>query len=367
MKSIDEKISYYRLDKILKANARYNVIYGERSNGKTTAVLEHALIDYCESGYRHELAIIRRTKEDLEGMLAQEVFSNVISLGWVEKYTKGEYNSIYYYSSRWYLCKYSDDGAMEKKMKSPFAYAFGINTEEHYKSTAYPHIKTILFDEFITRKSYLPDEFVRFQSLLSTIIRLRTDVTIFMCGNSVNKFCPYFTEMGLTNVRKQKQGTIDVYTYGDTGLIVAVEYSDLPSKKKASNVYFAFNNPKLKMITTGAWEIDIYPHLPHRFVPKDIIFKFYIVFDGDILQADVVVPDEHPFIFIHRKTTKIQEDNEELVYSKEMCYKSNYRYSLYDSIDRRSELISSLFKQGKVFYQSNEIGEIVMNYIKETH
>ena len=32
------KVKYYTLDKILEYNADYNIIYGERSNGKTTAV-----------------------------------------------------------------------------------------------------------------------------------------------------------------------------------------------------------------------------------------------------------------------------------------------------------------------------------------
>ena len=58
----------------------------------------------------------------------------------------------------------------------------------------------ILFDEFITRSMYLPDEFVIFTNVLSTIIRDRNNVKIFMCGNTVNKYCPYYKEMGLNNV-----------------------------------------------------------------------------------------------------------------------------------------------------------------------
>ena len=37
----NEKLKYYRLTNIMKNKAHYYIIYGERSNGKTFAVLEH--------------------------------------------------------------------------------------------------------------------------------------------------------------------------------------------------------------------------------------------------------------------------------------------------------------------------------------
>ena len=61
-------------------------------------------------------------------------------------------------------------------------------------------MKTILFDEFITKGMYLTDEFMAFMNTLSTIIRQRDNVKIFMCGNTVNKFNPYFEEMGLNDM-----------------------------------------------------------------------------------------------------------------------------------------------------------------------
>src|SRR5699024_9979680 len=131
----------------------------------------------------------------------------------------------------------------------------------------YPKVKTILFDEFISRTGYLTDEFVLFTNVISTIKRLRNDVKIFMLGNTISKFCPYFQEMGLVHILQQPVGTIELYEYGDSGLKAAVEYvaPNLHKGKKESDVYFAFNNPKLKMITEGAWEMEIYPHLPLKY------------------------------------------------------------------------------------------------------
>ena len=357
------KEKFYTLDNILQYDADYNMIYGERSNGKTTAVLRHALEDYVNSGYVNQLGIIRRWEVDFQGKNGQQMYEGIVNLGWVDELTNGEYNSVYYYSQRWYLCYYSIEGERIKQREEPFAIGFSITSEEHYKSTSYPNVKTILFDEFITRTSYLPEEFIKFQNLLSTIIRLRTYVKIFMCGNTINKYCVYFAEMGLTGIRKQKRGTIDIYTYGDSELKVAVEYSDFPSKKKKSNKYFAFNNPKLEMITNGGWEIAIYPHLPHKYTPKDVVYIFYIKFDGDILQGNVISVEDTIFIYLHRKTTPIKDDTDRLVIQQNIDYRRNYRTTIYKPITKGERKILDLINQKKVFYQDNEIGEIFRNFL----
>lgn len=358
------KEKFYTLDAILTHDADYNMIYGERSNGKTTAVLRYGLEDHINSGYKNQLAIIRRWEEDFKGKNGQQMFENIVHLGWVEELTKKKYNSIYYYSQRWFLCKYDDFGNKTAQAEEPFALGFSITSEEHYKSTSYPQIKTILFDEFITRQYYLPEEFVKFQNLLSTIIRLRTDVKIFMCGNTINKFCPYFAEMGLTGIKKQQRGTIDIYTYGDSTLKVAVEYSDFPSKKKASNKYFAFNNPKLEMITHGGWEIDIYPHLPVKYKPKDVVYFFYVIFDEEMLQGNIICVEDKTFLYFHRKTTPIKDDNTQIVYQQQTDYRRNYRVSILKPYSKVDKYIAELLGRKKAFYQDNEIGEIMNNYIK---
>ena len=358
------KENFYTLDSILTHNADYNMIYGERSNGKTTSVLRYGLESYINSGYVNQLAIIRRWEEDFKGKNGQQMFENIVNLGWVEELTNKKYNSVYYYSQRWFLCNYDEFGNKTAQADEPFALGFSITSEEHYKSTSYPNVKTILFDEFITRQYYLPEEFVKFQNLLSTIIRLRTDVKIFMCGNTINKYCPYFAEMGLTGIKKQKRGTIDIYTYGDSTLKVAVEYSDFPSKKKASNKYFAFNNPKLEMITHGGWEIDIYPHLPVKYKPKDVQYRFFILFDDEKLEGKIICVDDVTFLYIHRKTTPIKEDNEYIVYDKTPNYKRNYRTNILKPYGKIDKYIKYLIDIKKVFYQDNEVGEIMNNYIK---
>lgn len=354
------KEKFYRLNRIKKHNAQYNVIFGERSSGKTFAVLEEGLKNYVKEG--KQLAIVRRWREDFTGKRGQTMFNALVAAGVVSALTDHKWTDVYYFGSRWFLCTYADNGDRITDER-PFAYGFAITAMEHDKSTSYPDITTVCFDEFLTRTVYLPDEFVLFLNVISTIARHRTDVKIYMLGNTVNKYCPYFKEMGLTHVKEMKPGDIDLYNYGDTGLKVAVEYTTPNKQGKQSDVYFAFDNPKLQMITGGAWEIDIYPHLPQKYKPKDILFTFFIDFDGSILQCEVVEVDRNVFVYVHPKTTELKQPDKDIIYSTVYDPRPNWRRNITKPIDRIDKRIALLFKQEKVFYSDNETGEVLRNYL----
>lgn len=369
-----QKIEYYSLDKILKKNTQYKVIFGKRSNGKTYAVLERAIKRYFKDGC--ELAYIRRNDVDMKGKNATTLFNNHVENGLIEKYSKGVWTDVFYSGRRWYFCRWEEDDKGHRQMikdEKPFCYGFVLSGMEHDKSTSYPRVRMIVFDEFLSRGYYLPDEFILFMNCLSTIARLRTDVEIYMLGNTVNKYCPYFAEMGLKNVKTMEQGTIDVYRYGDSGLKVAVEYtSPTTGATGKGNVLFAFNNPKLQMITHGDWEIDIYPHLPYRYKSEDIIYTYFVEFDGEKLQCEIIRGGEDEdgkridamITYIHQKTSEWKHPDKDVIFSPEISPLRNRYTRITNPIDRRTQKILECFKRDKVFYQNNEVGEIMNNYLK---
>ena len=357
------KQKYYSLDKILTHNALYNVIIGERSNGKTFACLLYGLKNYVKTG--KQMAYIRRWQDDFTGKRGATMFDAIVHAGLLERITEGRWTNVYFWSGRWYLSCVDGDGKRVTD-ETPFCYAFALTQMEHDKSTSYPNVTTVIFDEFLTRQTYLPDEFILFQNVLSTIIRGRNDVKIFMLGNTVNKWSPYFSEMGLTHIKDMEIGSIDVYTYGESGLTVAVEFTGSNKQSKASDVYFAFDNPRLNMITgTGnIWEMAIYPHCPVKYTPADVLYNYFIIWDGEVLHCEVVRTKYSFFTFIHRKTTPIQDDNKDLIYSVEYDSRPNHRRKITASADRLDRLLYSHFQTDRVYYQDNEVGEIVRNYLK---
>lgn len=353
---------YYSLESILKYDADYNMIIGERSNGKTYAVLDHAIDEYF-NGNKGQLAIVRRWDEDIRAKRAQAFFSAHVQNGRVKHHSGGEYEGIYYSSGKFYFCNYDEDGRPLYNDNDIFAFVFSLSGAEHDKSTSYPKVRTVLFDEFMTNRATLPEEFTLFMNVLSTIIRKRNDVTIFMLGNTVNKYSPYFKEMGLNKVSEMIQGTIDVYSYGSSELKVAVEYPKSNQVSKPSDKYFAFNNPKLAMITSGAWELDIYPHLPVKYTAQDIELTYFIVFDDDVYQCEIIEKDGEMFTYIHEKSTPIRDTDNDIIYSLEYSHKMNYTRSIYKPTHELGKAIRSFFVNDKVFYQNNTVGNAIDNYL----
>ena len=355
----EPKPKFYRLDRILRENATYNMIIGERSNGKTFACLERILKNYLKTG--EQGAIIRRWDDDFKRKRGSRMFEGLINAGVLED---SIWDGIEFRSDQFKLYRWDEAGEKKIYDRQPFCFGFALTTMEHDKSTSYDNVTTIVFDEFLTRQSYLPDEFVLFMNVLSTIIRHRDNVTIFMCANTVNKSAPYFAEMGLAHVAKMEQGHIDVYTYGDSDLKVAVEYCKPAEQSKPSDKYFAFDNPKLQMITGGAWEVAVYPRLPFKYKPKDVRFRYFIMWEDDILECEIIRVDDIMFTYIHRKTTPIQDEERDLIFTPESNPRRNWRRRISVPQDDKGRRIWQFFVEDRVYYQDNEIGEIVRNYLQ---
>lgn len=359
------KNKYYNIAHLIKdyPDAYYYMAFGERSNGKTYSALDYSLERYFKHG--EQFAYIRRFGEDIKKKNLSTLLDGHVVNGRIRELSGETFSSVDYTGSKFYAYKYDEDTGKIEKDKQPMGFAFDLNSMEHHKSVSYPKVTTIIFDEFLSRQGYLANEFILFTNTLSTIIRDRDNVTIFMIGNTVNKFCPYFSEMGLTHIKDQKPGTVDLYTYSDTGLKVVVEYCDPMSNRggKKSDVYFAFDNPQLKMITSGAWEIAVYPHLINRYRPKDVVTQFFIEFDGTTLHVEIVITDDEYFMFVHPKTTPIKNDNEDIVYTNRPDGRWNYRVGITNQSDQLSQFVRKVIAENRVFYSDNETGEVLRNYL----
>lgn len=372
-----KKDYYFDRREIMSKHCQYNVIFGERSNGKSYQIEELILKNYIETGKQG--GIIRRQREDIQGYNARTTFDGLVKNGngenKVAEYTGGQWTSVTFQMGAWYLS--TPDETKPGKMildTRPLCYAFALSSMEHYKSTSYPDITTVLFDEMLTRFGYLNNEFVLFMNMLSTIIRDRADVTIFMVGNTVNKDCPYFHEMGLTHVDQQQPGSIEVYTYGKSKLKVACEFTGSNNgkrHKKPSDFYFAFNNPSLEMITGSGniWELQLYPHCPVKFSEYDIRFTYFIVYLDKVLQCEIVQKRDknkrYDFTFVHQKTTELKNPDSDLIFDNHESALINHSHKINQGKHKAKavEKILSYFNNDLVFYSDNETGEIMRNYI----
>lgn len=358
---------YYDIGPIDATNAVYRMIIGQRSNGKTYSVCKHMVEDYFEKGYRS--AYIRRWDEDIQPKHLASLFAPHYEL--IEQLSGGEYNSVAYRAKEFHLVHLDEEGKVDKKDPEAFCITASINTAEHTKGQDRGEIHLILFDEFMTRQGYLQNEFILYCNLLSSLIRNREDAIVYMCANTVNRYCPYFKEMGLKDVDTMPQGQVYVYTYGNADLTVAVEYCDpVKATEKVASKYFAFDNPQLEMITTGAWELMAYPRAPYKIFPNDIKYRFYISFGEAMLCGEIINPVDKAhrtdlFIFIHPQTKDIEIDDLTPVYGQGFSSSICHVKYLTDCPTELHKLIRSLIVKRAVCFSDNETGEIFRNWMIE--
>ena len=129
-------MKYYSLNKINKKNATYNVIFGERSNGKTYATLKQVLENYFENG--SQFAYIRRWSVDVQPKRMNNLFNAIIEDGYLEKLSGGKFTAIFYRTGRFYLCTYNDKGKPIYNEEDVIGYAFLYQKTNTIKRTLIP-------------------------------------------------------------------------------------------------------------------------------------------------------------------------------------------------------------------------------------
>lgn len=350
---------YYSLDEILKIDADFNLIFGQKGNGKTTACLEYLLKKYIETG--DEFVIMRRWRDDFMGARSKSFFSEIVSRGKISEWTGGKWDSVVYWQSAWYLAKTDAKKGKTIKSNNAFAYARALTMYEHDNGNQYPKVFAIFFDEFITDNE-IADEFVQFMKCYDNLKRRKDKFKVYMCGNTINFFSTYWENFGL-DVRSMKQGEIYVDEVEEHGVKVkiAAEYCAnlIGSEEKATINVFADRNKKLKMIVTGEWEIGDYAH-GEKYLPKEKLFHFFIQFYEYIFKCDVVQKENGMYIKIYKYTGDIDEDA--YIYTQEIDADFRHMHALGN--DKISTLFKKLLQMKKVFYDSNLTGNIIDSWLK---
>lgn len=340
----------------------YIIVYGERSNGKTFAAMLCAVVRFFL--YGELFCYVRRWDEDFKPKSINRLFGGLEKTGVIEYLSGGEYNHVICRSRMFYLATWDENGA-EIIAPQPFGYCFALTQMEHDKGGTYPpNITSIIFDEFLTRGMYLPDEMALFANVISTVVRDDGQAKIWMLGNTVSRYCPYFREMGLRHIREMEIGGIQEYTGTRKDCTIVVHWADGLPGGKETDKYFAFDNPKLTMITEGKFETAIYPHLPFDISEADKVFTFFVWFFDDILRGDIIVKDGCEFIFFTPKTTELKFPDRELIYSNRDDPRPNWRRRITRPMTPTEKAILDLIKAEKVFYLDNECGEVMRTYIQ---
>ena len=185
---------YYNYNKVISYNALLNILIGSRGVGKTFGASELVVKDFIKNG--NEFVYLRRYKTELSKSMSK-FFKALIQ---EEKFPD---DKLEVKGNTFYI---NDTVA---------GYGVTLSTAQQLKSSNFPKVKTIIFDEFLIESGqghYLKNEVDIFLGLVETISRMR-NVRVFMLANAVTEANPYFLYFDLTlpynnDIRTFKDGLI---------------------------------------------------------------------------------------------------------------------------------------------------------------
>lgn len=209
---------YYEFNRLFSFPFLLGFVIGERGVGKTFGMKKYMLKRWLD--HKEQFIYLRRYKTELDTALTT-FWSDLQANGLFEDHElKVRKNKM--------LTEFICDGEV-------CGYAVPLSTANILKSTSFPDVKYIVFDEFLLDGAsgtyrYLRDEVTMMLDIIETVGRLR-DIKVIFLGNALSITNPYFAYFNLdlpynSEYRTFKNGLIVV------NYIKNLAYRDAKKKTK---------------------------------------------------------------------------------------------------------------------------------------
>ena len=175
---------FYNFDKLFSYNFLMAFVIGERGCGKTFGSKVAMLKKFIKNS--EQFIYLRRYKTELDTSL-QTFWNDIQANGFFDDLELGvKKNKL--------LTEFTCD-------REVCGYAVPLSTSNILKSTAFPKVKTIVFDEFLLDNTggtyrYLKNEVTMMLDIIETVGRLR-DIQVLFLGNALSITNPYFAYFDL--------------------------------------------------------------------------------------------------------------------------------------------------------------------------
>lgn len=352
----NKKITHYNMDMIDSENAIINIIFGERSNGKSYQVKhKKGVLKYLNTGKR--FILMRRWKEEISTDKIEQYFADVD----VNKLTDGRYNCITVYRKQLFLSNYNfEDGKTKRGEK--IGYVVALSTEQNYAGASYLDVEDIIFEEFMSRSEYLANESDKLMNFRSTVDRKRNVVKLWLVGNSISRVCPYINDWDLHKIiSNQKQGTIETVNlptgdFDDSGreitLKCAIEYC-----RPSGHSSYAIGKHK-DMLNKGSWQTDPQPRLPKSYNDYKVMFRFMFLYKSFKFCCEYLLDKESNEVcwFIYPYKGKINDKT--IVFSDIIKVSRYWQRDIYNTNFKNKNLndLFKTFRENMIFYSSDLCG-----------
>lgn len=303
---------YYNPDKLFSYPFLLAFVIGERGVGKSFSMKCAVLNKFLKTG--EEFVYVRRYKTELDSAL-NNFWTDIQENGYFEDYClEVKKNKM--------VTKFLCDGKV-------CGYAIPLSTSNILKSTAFPKVKTIIFDEYMLDNSgtyrYIRNEVTMMLDMVETIGRLRNIQVIFLGNNTSFYSCPYTAYFNLelpynSEFKTFKDGTIVVNYIKNEAyreakrnskfgkLIDGTPYGDyaIDNKSLRDNFYFIEKRPSnakfygmliINGVNIGLWDgKNGYLYMSNDYDPNTIS-KF--VFDYNDHSESTIFTNARENFYLH--------------------------------------------------------------------
>lgn len=350
----NKKLNYVSSKTVMKMSGTYNLVLGPWSNGKSRSVKDGCVAECFKTDKK--MAYIRRLDKEDKDANAENYFLDCP----VEQITDGEYNGVVCYRKILYFAKYDPDTAKWTKGKV-LGRRFSLYEAYQTKSGVFQGFDFGVFEEFITLDRYLNKEVYRLMRLISSIAR-NDKIKVYMIGNTITPLCPYYREFQLTNLPKQKPGTIDTYYMEnpvDHSQVKIQVYMTEPINK-TNGMFFGHI---AKEADGGSFHCEEHTHGNFDdIIECQVLHTVVFIYEGyKFLARFIRDPHNDYYWYVEPKTSEIQKNTRTVGQMRTM---SKYHTARLDPITQNERKLFEYFEIGKIAYCDNLTGTLFLQALR---
>lgn len=345
-------MNYYTIDRIMQYKTTFNILLGQRSNGKSYSVKKECVKEaFLGLG---DLIYLRRWKLELKQDDVTDYFRDCP----VEEITGGEYNHIESYRGRIYLANLNDAGEVTRGRC--IGRTADLAGAAHLKSVIQRgQYKNIIFEEFCTDAGYIgggkePNKLMQF---VATVFGVQYTGRVWLIGNTVSRYNPYFYCWSLKTVQKMRPGDIDIYRYKDDDGEVSIAVEFCSSLNVSNNMFLGDAKAN---ITTGVWETTSQPQVPDDFGKFKVIYKMAIEYQDFRFVLKVIRNKAKEMLLLcvndpEEKAVRTVSDKigGDVMTTTKMI-----------ALTKGDKLVLNLIRRGKMVYANNLVGTDFQSILK---
>lgn len=332
---------YWDLKQTLSYNKLLNFVVGNRGAGKSYGCKKWCMEDWLKN--KKQFMWVRRFGSEFDEF--KETFFADIK----HTFPEHEWSVVSVGNTYRFKCD-----------KDIIGFGMPLSISLKKKSTPYPNVDKIIFDEFIIEKAssyYLKNEVEIFLDLMETIIRTRDDFrTVFFIANAITFTNPYFLYFNLNKPTNKKQIT----TKEDILLQFVANKEFIDKKKESRFGRLIANTDYAKYSIDNEFHRDNEDFIIKK-SPSKLKYNFTLKAEGQCF--GVWIANDDGFLYVSKKYdpsykivfTTILENHE----PNTMLLKGVSKSILFKSFVEG-------FKKGLVRFDSIKTKNIVLETIKHT-